>query len=296
MKKLIRKLILLFSLFTLMMGLSACSTNSHSSHPKKLTHINVVATTNFYGEIAQEILGDHGTVTSIIDSSNIDPHDFEPTTKTAKIVAKGNLIIYNGLGYDTWVERLQGKKYLSVAKLVHAKNGANEHLWYDPHNIDILVNALVKQYSELLPQYKTDFQKNATQYKQKLTTLTNKIAQIKKIKTNTHVAVSEPVMNYALHQMGFKIVDEHFAMAIEEGSDPSYTDIRNLQNDIKYHRIAFFVLNKQSDSKIVNNMVALCQKEKIPVIKVTETIPTNDSYIQWFNNELNQILKVVNDV
>ena len=53
------------------------------------------------------------------------------------------------------------------------------------------------------------------------------------------VAVSEPVFNYALQKMGFKVTDNHFALAIEEGSDPSYTDIRDLQNSIKEHKIAF---------------------------------------------------------
>ena len=31
----------------------------------------------------------------------------------------------------------------------------------------------------------------------------------------------------------------------------------------------------------------------IPIVKVTKTMPSNDSYIEWFDAELNQILKIV---
>lgn len=272
--------------------LSGCQSHKQTQ-TKHLTQIKVVSTTNFYGQVAQEVLGKHGKVTSIIDSPNVDPHDFTPTVATAKKVAKANLVIYNGVGYDTWVKRLQGSKYLSVAQLVGAKDGDNEHLWYNPQNVERLTDALVTQYSKLLPQYRTDFERNAQQYKQKLHQLDAKMDQIKHLKTKTTIAVSEPAFDYALKAMGFHIIDNHFSLAIEEGSDPSYTDIAKLQNAIKQHRIAFFVLNKQSESKIVDNMVKLCKQEHIPIVKVTETMPSNDSYIEWFDAELNQILKIV---
>lgn len=293
MQKYFKKIIFLIGICLLGVTLAGCNQSATKQHQQKLTKIDVVATTNFYGQIAQKVLGDHGKVTSIIDSPNVDPHDFTPTVSTAKTVAKANLVIYNGVGYDTWVKRLQGTKYLSVANVVHAKDGDNEHLWYDPKNIAKLTDALVTQYSKMLPQYHDDFVQNAKKYKQQLQQLETKIQQIKKLKHNKKVAVSEPAFDYALKAMGFEIIDEHFSMAVEEDSDPSYTDIAKLQNAIKNHEIAFFVLNKQSESKLVDNIANLCKQENIPIVKVTETMPSNVSYIEWFNSELDQILKIV---
>lgn len=292
MKKFLKSFLLISSTILLIFSLSACDKQS-SVKQTSTDKINVVATTNFYGNIAQEILGNHGTVTSIINSPNVDPHDFTPTTATAKKVAKADLVIENGVGYDTWVNKLQARKILSVGKIVGAKNGDNEHLWYNPDNIEKYVDALTVQYSRLLPQDTTAFKRNAVNYKKKLNVLNQKMNQIKTEKQNINVAVSEPVFNYALQKMGFKIIDNHFALAIEEGSDPSYTDIRDLQTNIKKHKIAFFVLNKQDDSKIVDNIVDLCQKESIPVLEVTETMPQNGNYINWFSSELDQLAKIV---
>lgn len=292
MKKFSKLFLLAVGAIFLTFSLSACG-NQSSTKKTSADKIKVAATTNFYGNIAQEVLGNHGTVTSIIDSPNVDPHDFTPTTATAKKVAKANLVIENGVGYDTWVNKLQARKILSVGKIVGAKDGDNEHLWYNPANIEKYVDALAAQYGRLLPQDAAIFKKNAAAYKKKLNVLNQKMDQIKNEKQNADVAVSEPVFNYALQKMGFKVTDNHFALAIEEGSDPSYTDIRDLQNSIKEHKIAFFVLNKQDDSKIVDNIADLCRKENIPVLEVTETMPKGGNYIDWFSNELDQLAKIV---
>lgn len=292
MKKFSKLFLLAISAILLTFSLSACGKQS-STKKTSADKINVVATTDFYGNIAQEVLGDHGTVTSIINSPNVDPHDFTPTPATAKKVAKANLVIENGVGYDTWVNKLQTRKILSIGKVVGAKDGDNEHLWYNPDNIEKYVDALAVQYGRLLPQDVTTFKKNAASYKKKLNVLNQKMDQIKNEKQNANVAVSEPVFNYALQKMGFKVTNNHFSLAIEEGSDPSYTDIRDLQNSIKEHKIAFFVLNKQDDSKIVNNIADLCRKENIPILEVTETMPKDDNYIEWFSNELDQLAKIV---
>ena len=45
--------------------------------------IKVVTTTDFYGQVAEEVLGNKGKVTSIINNPSVDPHDYEPTTQTS---------------------------------------------------------------------------------------------------------------------------------------------------------------------------------------------------------------------
>ena len=87
----------------LILGLSACAKNQTQT---KADQLKVVTTTDFYGEVAQAVLGSHGKVTPIITSPSVDPHDYEPTTKTAKLVAKADLAVYNGLEYDSWIKKL----------------------------------------------------------------------------------------------------------------------------------------------------------------------------------------------
>ena len=45
-------------------------------------------------------------VTSIISNPNTDPHDYEPTVADARTFATADLVVYNGAGYDPWVQQL----------------------------------------------------------------------------------------------------------------------------------------------------------------------------------------------
>src|SRR5699024_12232555 len=125
MKKFSKLFLLAVGAIFLTFSLSACGKQS-STKKTSTDKINVVATTNFYGNIAQEVLGNHGTVTSISNSPNVDPHDFTPTTATAKEVAKPNLVNENRDGYDTWVNQLQARKTRSVGKVMGTKERDKE--------------------------------------------------------------------------------------------------------------------------------------------------------------------------
>ncbi|MDX2376140.1 zinc ABC transporter substrate-binding protein [Microbacterium sp. LRZ72] len=68
--------------------------------------LTVVASTNVYGQIAQEIGGEDAEVVSIIDSGAQDPHEYEATAQDQLTIAEADLIIENGGGYDAFVDGL----------------------------------------------------------------------------------------------------------------------------------------------------------------------------------------------
>src|SRR5699024_4989730 len=96
---------------------------------------------------------------------------------------------------------------------MHAQDGDNEHVWYNSKTMCKFADYLVKEYEKLDPKNETYYKKNAEKYKQKLTKLQTLIAKIKKNSDNKEGAVSEPVFDYALKDMGYKIANGHFAKA-----------------------------------------------------------------------------------
>ncbi|MFD0896776.1 metal ABC transporter solute-binding protein [Loigolactobacillus binensis] len=291
-RKLWASVMMLASLLLLLVGCTTKPTTKHNG-------ITVVSSLNFYGEVAKAVLGDHGTVTSIITNPNTDPHDFEPTTKTARTVAAADVIIANGVGYDAWMQKLvnaNGNSKVTDLRvgedLMGKKNGANEHLWYNQATMPKLARHLAKVYARRDPKHKADYQRNAAKYIKSLHPITTKLARLKQNSRQQHVAVSEPVFNYALAELDYKISDQHFARAIEEGTDPSPSDIRKLQTAITQHQIAFFVQNSQSTDKVIANLVNLAHKHNVPVIKVTETMPHGQNYRQWMLSQYEQLAKI----
>ena len=68
--------------------------------------IKIVAAENFYGNIAQQLGGDKVSVTSILSDPNVDPHEYESDVQDGIAITNANIVIENGLEYDTWMDKL----------------------------------------------------------------------------------------------------------------------------------------------------------------------------------------------
>ena len=136
--------------------------------------IRVVTGMDFYGEVAEQIAGSHGQVTSFINNPSVDPHDYQPGTKEARTGENANVVVENGLGYDQWMNKLtranagQNAKIINVGQLAGKKVGDNEHIWYQPATMEKLAHRLAKQYSKLDPEHAADYQQNAQRYRPSL--------------------------------------------------------------------------------------------------------------------------------
>lgn len=281
------------ALGTLLVGCGTSKTSNSNGNDK----INVVASIDFYGEAAEAVLGNHGTVTSIINKPDVDPHDYEPTSAVGKKVAKANVAIENGAGYDSWMSKLvKGSgntiKTVSAAKVVGVEDGENEHIWYKPQTMPKMANALAKEFGKIDAKHKATYKENAKKYIDSLNPLLTLIDKLKANADGKKVAVSEPVFVNALNYLGYKVSDEHFAESVEESTDPTSADIKNLEDDIANNKIAFFVQNTQVQSKVVDNIVKKCEDAGIPILKVTETLPAGKTYTEWMTDQYTALEKI----
>src|SRR5215471_12025796 len=80
---------------------AGCATRPRTA-PDGSTVVDVVAVENFWGSLARQLGGTHVKVTSIISNPNADPHDYEPTARDGRDIAAAQVLIVNGVGYDTW--------------------------------------------------------------------------------------------------------------------------------------------------------------------------------------------------
>lgn len=286
-------------LILLLSGLTGCSqkNNGLTNQTKNKQQLSVVTSLDFYGETAQAVLGNKGKAVSVINNDGIDPHDFQPTTQTAKAVAKADVIIYNGLNYDSWMGKLaennSSAQVIRVGEdVLQYSSRANPHVWYQTGTLPRLAEQLVKIYGRLQPQNKKYFKNNARKYQRKLIKLKYLVEQLRTHSQGRLVAVSEPVFNYSLKEMGYRISDARFAKAIEDGADPAPQAIKQLQSQIKQQRLAFFVENSQASDQTVKNIVSLAKKYHVPIVKVTETKPKDKTYEQWMFSQDQQVAKI----
>ena len=292
-KSKITKFISIMGLVTLVSLITVGCSNKQNSTSQS-NKISIVTTTNVYSDIAKNIVGKYGTATAIIDKSSVDPHDFDPTTADAKKVAQANIIVANGLGYDSWMNKLAksvDKKPVLVGEdLMGLKSGDNPHIWYNLDMPTKYVDYLVKRLSKLDKKHAAYFKENGEKYLAKI----DKIKQLAQANKGDQkpVFVSEPVFDYALQEAGYKIGDKEFEEAIENGTDPSPKTINEMNNSIKQKKIAFFVNNTQASSSTVKSFVKLAKKNNVPVLNVRETIPNNTTYLAWMKENYQKLADI----
>lgn len=292
-KSKITKFISIMGLVTLVSLITVGCSNKQNSTSQS-NKISIVTTTNVYSDIAKNIVGKYGTATAIIDKSSVDPHDFDPTTADAKKVAQANIIVANGLGYDSWMNKLAksvDKKPVLVGEdLMGLKSGDNPHIWYNLDMPTKYVDYLVKRLSKLDKKHAAYFKENGEKYLAKI----DKIKQLAQANKGDQkpVFVSEPVFDYALQEAGYKIGDKKFEEAIENGTDPSPKTINEMNNAIKQKKIAFFVNNTQASSSTVKSFVKLAKKNNVPVLNVRETIPNNTTYLAWMKENYQKLADI----
>jgi zinc/manganese transport system substrate-binding protein len=284
--------------------LSGCSNSSKtasssSNTDQTLSAIKVVAAENFYGEVAQAVGGDRVEVTSILTNPNTDPHGYEPTSDDSKTVHNATLVIFNGAGYDAWMDKLvnagsaDSKTVIKVAEdLQGKKEGDNEHVWYDPTTMSKLANSLADQLAKLDPNQSNAYQQRAKNYIASLNPLTDKVKSLKQ-SNPILIDVSEPIFDYMAEALNLTVNSTKFAKAIDEGTDPSPADVGTMQNDLKQKKVKLFVNNVQNSSPVIENMVKLAEASGVPIVQVTETKPEGKNYLQWMTDQLDQVGKIL---
>ena len=291
--KLKKTILLITTLLALVLTLTACSTKRETNTNNH--KVDIVTSTNIYANIAKNVVGKHGEVQAIIKNGDTDPHDFEPTTNSAKEVANANIVISNGLGYDDWMTKLADSNDIHITKvgeeLMGLKQGDNPHIWYNLDMPKKYVNYIVKRSSKIDPKHASYFRKNGQTYLNKIQSIKQLAAKID-AKHAKPVYVSEPVFDYALERCHFKIGNPAFEEAVENETDPSAQVVHNMQESIKHKKISFFVNNVQASSSTVNGMVKLANQNQIPVLKVRETMPNGTNYYHWMKNNYQNLFDI----
>lgn len=82
-------------------GVTACATPA----PQPSAPLKVLAAETFLADMAQNVAGDRLKVDSLIPIG-VDPHVFEPTPQDVIKIAESQVLIVNGAGFETWLDRV----------------------------------------------------------------------------------------------------------------------------------------------------------------------------------------------
>jgi len=137
---------------------------------------------NLLGDITQNIAGDRLKVETLLPAT-VDPHTFEPTPQDAVKITESQVLIVNGLGYETWLaktlENIGGGRLVVTATDGLAPNpdpsgehpAGDPHMWMNPLNTIHYVENIRDGLIQVDPAGKDIYTANADAYIAKLKSL-----------------------------------------------------------------------------------------------------------------------------
>ena len=265
-------------------SVAACGSGQSTS--EKNGTIEVAASVNQWGAVAKALGGDNVNVTSIINSTNVDAHDYEPTTSDIAKLQKAQVIIVNGAGYDAWaVKAAQTANAIIVnaAEIGGVNDGENPHVWFSADVRKAVAQAITEAYEQADAAKKNDFDKMNDQWAAEENNVESKIAEVKQKTDGLAYAATESVASYLAEDMGLAdATPSGYARATANESEPTPTDIKQFTDALKAGEIKLLVVNTQEESELTGKITDAAKSVEVPMVELTEQMPEQyDSLTAW---------------
>ena len=234
-------------------------------------------------------------MTSILSNPDQDPHLFEASPSVARDISAARIVIYNGVDYDAWMEKLLGaarstnRTVIVVADIIGKKPGDNPHLWYDPATMLAFAKTLADNLGSADAPHRADYQQRLTDFQKSVQPIQEKIAALRARLAGTPVTATEPVFGYMFDALGMQVMDQSFQLSVMNNTEPSASDVTAFENDLKTHQVKLFVYNSQASDAVAARMEKLARASHIPVVGATETEPKGKNYQAWMLGELDAV-------
>jgi len=231
-----QKIVLLFSILIAFILLLAYFTAEKEPIAPAPQATVIVSTFPLY-EAAREVAGDSLRIRCVVPLGS-DSHLFSPNPTQVADISKAALFIYNGGGFETWVEPIKRTlpKTMSIMDMSTqvALLQNDPHYWLDINNMIKMTQALDARFSKLLPAKAMMFHANAIAYSAKLETLklhyTQGLAECK----NRTLITNHDAFGYLAHANQLQNIS---VIGLSSDEQPSSQTIAKIIDIVKEHHI-----------------------------------------------------------
>lgn len=235
--------------------------------PRALATINIIA------DLISQVAGERIEVDSLLPLGG-DPHTYEPVPGDLKKIAQSDIVFYNGLGLEKWLEKLLRnaggvRKEIEVTRGLKAKideqGQTDPHLWMNPEfvrtaYIPNILSALI----DFDPAGEEEYRKNAERYIKELEELDawakNVVSQIPP--ENRKLVTTHDAFAYFGEHYGFKIIGSIWGVSTED--EPSPREISHLIDMIKREKVKAVFVETTINPKL---MESIAREAKVKIGK-----------------------------
>ena len=122
--------------------------------------------------------GSHVDVTNIMTKTNVEAHDYEPTSQDVAKFGTAKVAVVNGADYDPWASKAASATkatLVTAAETAGIKEGDNPHVWFSAKVRNNTADAITAAYQKADPSHKDDYAKLNKEWHAKEDQLESKI-------------------------------------------------------------------------------------------------------------------------
>lgn len=173
--------------------------------------------------------------------------------------------------------------------------GFNEHVWYDPHTMEHLAEAIAEELTELAPADADTFQKGLSTFVAGIGELETSLADVAAAHEGDKIFVTEPVPLYLTAAAGLtNVTPEAFSEAVEEGQDVPPATLLEADKLLKAGDVRAVIANAQTGGAETTQVIDTAKAAGIPVIEFTEILPEGKTYLTWMADNIATLAATLN--
>lgn len=300
-------------LAVLALALSACQPAPASNSSE--AGLRVLAVESYLADMAQNVAGERLKVDSLIPA-DVEPHNFEPAPQDVAKIADAQVVIINGGGLETWINRVLenagGKRLLVDASAglksrtpregeavmqTQESEQTDPHFWLDPQNAVHYVENIRDGLSQADPSGASAYAKNAEAYIAQLKELDQWIAQqVQQIPSDQRkIVTNHESFGYFADRYGFQIIGTVIPSVSTEAS-PSAQQLADLVDRIRATGARVIFLETGANSQLANQVA---QEAQVKVVSdlFTHSLSGADgpapTYIDMMKYDTTQIVNAL---
>jgi zinc/manganese transport system substrate-binding protein len=224
----------------------------------------VVASFSILADMTAQIGGSH-VVVSAIGGPGGDAHDYMPSPSDARALAKADVVVINGLGFEGWFDRLlrssKTKALVVVASdgvvpLMMGRDGGvviDPHAWLDLVRAQSYVQTIAQALAAADPDHAAEFAANGTAYARRLAELDawtrdilGRIAPERRRAITSHDA-----FGYFAHAYGIEFLAPQGGLA---QSEPSPRDMARLIDQMKAQHVRAVFMENMTNPRLAQQI------------------------------------------
>lgn len=223
----------------------------------------VVASASIFADMAENIAGGEVRVEMVVPIGG-DPHIFEPTPESVRLVSKADLILINGLTFEGWMNELianSGTKAKTVIitngigtiESEEYENSADPHAWMTANNGITYVKNIRDALIALDPFNRKTYEFNAGVYLQQLEDLDREIFRlIETIPEKQRVLItSHDAFRYFGRYYGIRV---EAALGTSTDADVQTDDVNRLTTIIRETGVPAIFVESTINPKLIRQI------------------------------------------